>query len=82
MQSPLTLFSEIQKQWAGRPLTSLETAVNYIARTTTTEGLRVRSYLDSRRYEKGVKISDEIMETLELECTKTLGSWNYTVYPN
>ncbi len=35
------VFSEISKNWAGRPLTDYETVVNYISTTRTKTGLRV-----------------------------------------
>ena len=61
------LFSEISKSWAGRPLDSLETMLNYIQRTTTAGGLEVRAYLDTREYAKGVRVSDTDMKALALQ---------------
>ena len=58
------LFSEISKNWAGRPLDSYETILKYIRTTTTSSGLRVRAHLIRRRYPKGVKITDERMQAL------------------
>ena len=75
------LFSEISKNWAGRPLDSLETMLNYIRTTTTRGGLEVRSYLDSREYAKGVRISDAEMKELSLETGSDLARWNYTLNP-
>ena len=53
------LFSEISKNWAGRPLDSYETVMKYLRTTATSTGLRVRARLSRKRYEKKVKISDE-----------------------
>ncbi len=75
------LFSEISKNWAGRPLDSYETIVNYINSTTTSTGLNVRCYLDESEYEKGIKISDEDIETLCVTENNVLGKWNYTIEP-
>ncbi len=75
------LFSEISKNWAGRPLHSLETILNYIQTTTTAGGLEVRSYADTRQYATGVKISDADMKTLALEKRSELEKWNYTISP-
>ena len=75
------LFSEISKNWAGRPLDSLETMLNYIQTTTTTSGLEVRSYLNSKKYAKGIKISDADMKSLSLETGNELEKWNYTISP-
>lgn len=75
------LFSEISKNWAGRPLDSLETMRNYIDTTRTAGGLEVRSYSDTRKYAKGVKISDADMKALALEKGNELERWNYTISP-
>jgi len=75
------LFSEITKNWAGRPLDSLETMLNYIQTTRTNAGLEVRSYADTRTYAKGVKISNADMKALALEKGSQLENWNYTIRP-
>jgi len=75
------VFSEITKNWAGRPLDSYETILNYLDRTATSTGLKVRSYLDENVYETGVKISDEEMEALNISKHEVLGRWNYTIKP-
>jgi len=75
------LFSEISKNWAGRPLDSYETALNYIRSTTTTTGLRVRAHLVEQQYEKGIKISDAQMEALPIVRHESLPKWNYTIQP-
>ena len=75
------LFSEISKNWAGRPLDSVDTMLNYIRTTRTHRGLGVRAYQDSREYETGVKISNADMEALALDKRSDLGKWNYTIRP-
>jgi hypothetical protein len=75
------LFSEISKNWTGRPLDSLETMLNYIQTTRTATGLKVRSYLDTQKYAKGVRISDANMKALALEKGSELEKWNYTISP-
>jgi len=62
------LFSEISKNWAGRPLDSYETILNHIQTTTTSTGLRITAHLIEKTYEKGIKISDAQMR--ELSITK------------
>ena len=76
------LFSEISKHWAGRPLDSFETLLNYIRSTATTTGLRVRAHLVERRYEAGVKITDAEMRRLPVTKHDSLPRWNYTVAPD
>jgi hypothetical protein len=75
------LFSEISKNWRGRPLDSYDTCLKYLATTRTATGLTVRAYLDKAEYEKGVEIAKEEMARLRLERHKTLPKWNYTVTP-
>ena len=76
------LFSEISKNWAGRPLDSYETILKYIRTTTTSSGLRVCAHLIRRRYPKGVKITDERMQALSVTKDQTLPKWNYTIRPS
>ena len=75
------LFSEISKNWAGEPLRSYETILNYIRTTKTATGLRVKAYLVKKQYPKSVKVSDRQMQKLALEKHKTLPKWNYTLAP-
>ena len=75
------LFSEISKNWAGRPLDSVDTILKYIRTTRTATGLRVTAALTRRKYAKGVKISDHAMETLRLKRRRVLPQWNYTLRP-
>lgn len=76
------LFSEISKNWAGKPLDSYATILNYISTTQTSTGLRVRSYLVRKQYEKGVKITDDQMSEICITKYHTLPKWNYTIYPD
>lgn len=75
------LFSEISKNWAGRPLDSYQTILNYIRTTTTTTGLKVKAYLVTTDYPTGVRISDEEMEALQLTPHDTQPTRNYTLDP-
>ena len=76
------LFSEISKNWAGRPLDSYETVLKYIRSTQTRTGLKVQAHLVSRVYEKGVKISDAQMQALNISRHDDLPKWNYTLCPS
>ena len=75
------LFSEISKNWAGRPLDSYETALNCIGTTTTKTGLTVRAQLLDRLYEKDAKIADAQMHDLPISNHDSLPKWNYTLSP-
>jgi len=75
------LFSEISKNWAGEPLNSYETILKFIRTTKTTTGLKVRSRLMPKQYEKGIRVSDERMAQLNIVGHDTLPKWNYTINP-
>ena len=75
------LFSEISKNWAGRPLHSYQTILNYARSTTTSIGLEVKAYLVKKHYPEGVKISDEQIAQLRLERHTTQPERNYTLLP-
>ena len=76
------LHSEISKNWAGKPLQSYETVLNYLRTTKTETGLRVRARLERKHYPKGEKISDREMAQLRLIRHKTNPDWNYTLIPH
>ena len=72
------LFSEISKNWAARPLDSYETILKYLRTTTTTTGLRVRAHLVRKAYKKGVKITREQMDELDLTNTQLPSGESWT----
>jgi hypothetical protein len=75
------LFSFITMNWRGKPLHTYQTVVNLIAATTTATGLEVQCELDSRRYDKGRKVSDAELETVKIRPHRFHGEWNYTIEP-
>lgn len=76
------LFSEISKQWAGVPLVDHSTVVRLIRHTRTQTGLSVSCALDTRRYPKGIKLSQEQIAEISLYKHGVLPNWNYTLLPN
>jgi len=76
------LFCHISQNWRGKPLTSREVVVNLIASTRTERGLKVKCQLDENIYEKGKKISDEEMKSLNIQHHSFCEKWNYTIYPS
>ena len=76
------MFSHISKNWRGRPLVSLAVIISLIGSTTTKKGLRVRCGLDTNEYEKGIKVSDEELEELNISRHEFHGEWNYWVSPS
>jgi Rhodopirellula transposase DDE domain len=75
------LFSFITINWRGKPLRSFRTIVQLIAGTTTDTGLKVRAEIDTRKYPKGVKVSDAEMAGINLSRHAFHGDWNYTISP-
>jgi len=76
------LFSQITKNWRGRPLESLEVIVNLIASTTTEKGLVVKCKMDTSNYPKGIKVTDEELSAINLFGNEFHPNWNYTIYPS
>jgi hypothetical protein len=75
------MFCHITQNWRGRPLTDRVAIVELIGATTTKTGLRIECALDTRTYEKGIKISDDQMATLNIEGDEFHPEWNYTIKP-
>ncbi len=75
------LFSEISKNWAGQPLDSYETILNFIRTTKTQTGLVVTAALINGDYPTGVKVSAAQMGNVNLRRHRVLPIWNYTLLP-
>lgn len=75
------MFSFISKNWRGKPLDSLATIVNLIANTTTDTGLHIETSIDYATYEKGIEVTDEELESLNIKREKFHGEWNYMIKP-
>ncbi|MBW1790540.1 MAG: ISAzo13 family transposase [Deltaproteobacteria bacterium] len=75
------LFSFVSKNWEAEPLVSYERVLKSIRTTKTKTGLRVRACLLDRKYEKGIKISDDQMRKVNLKRYRVNPEWNYTIAP-
>jgi transposase len=75
------LFSFISINWRGKPLLTYQTIINLISSTKTKTGLKVNARLDKKIYKKGIKVSKEEMQLLNIVKDKFHGEWNYTVMP-
>lgn len=75
------LFSEISKNWAGRPLETYETVLKYIESTRTKTGLRVAASLNTTFYATGLAVPEEAKASLAIERHKVLPKFNYTLFP-
>lgn len=68
--------------WRGKPLISHEVIVNLIASTRTKGRLSVKCEIDTNRYEKGVKVTDQELRKIQLNKHDFHGEWNYTISPS
>jgi len=75
------MFCHITQNWRSRPLTDRAAVVELIAATTTKTGLKIESALDTRTYEKGIKVSKAEMNRLDIRGDEFHPEWNYTVTP-
>jgi len=75
------MFSYISMNWRAKPLISRETVVQLIANTKTKSGLTIQAALDENIYEKGVKVSKEDFNTINIERDTFHGEWNYSIKP-
>ena len=75
------LFSQITRNWAGRPLRTHQIIVDLISHTTTTTGLTVHCVLDTGQYPTGLRYTKKDVEALPLTRHHFHGEWNYTLKP-
>src|SRR5271165_5393550 len=75
------LFCRITQNWRGRPLTDHAAIIELIAATSTKTGLKVESALDTRVYEKGIKVTNAKMKSLDIRGDAFHPEWNYSVVP-
>ncbi len=75
------LFCYITKNWQGKPLVDIQTAIDLIGATRTTTGLKVICVQDNTVYELAKKVSDEDFATLKIVNLAPLESWNYIIKP-
>ena len=75
------LFSFISINWAGEPLLTYEIALGFIRSTTTEKGLKVEAVLVEKQYKRGLKVSNQEMNSLNITRAKICPNWNYTIHP-
>ena len=75
------LFSFITENWRAKPLVSYRVIVDLISATTTKTGLTVCCELDTGAYPKGIVVSDEEMQAINITREDFHGEWNYTIHP-
>jgi hypothetical protein len=76
------MFSFVSLNWRGKPLESVEMIVNLIAGTSTSTGLKIYAQLDDRQYPKGIEVTDEQLDAVNITRDTSHGDWNYTIAPS
>jgi transposase len=75
------LFCYISKNWQGKPLVDVQSAIDLIGSTTTTTGLKVICVRDDTQYQLAKKVSDEEFESIRIFRISPFEAWNYTILP-
>jgi transposase len=73
------LFCFISKNWQGKPLIDVQTAVNLIGSTTTATGLKVICQTDNTEYELSKKVTDKQFKALPIIKISSFEDWNYMI---
>ena len=75
------LFGPVTYNWQGRPLRSFEIVLECIRSTSTKKGLKVDAVLNDKEYQKGIKVSNSQMKSINLVRHDELPLWNYSLAP-
>lgn len=75
------LFCYISKNWQGKPLVDVQTAIELIGSTRTTTGLDVVCVRDDTEYTLAKKVSDDEFDTISLNKIPPFEAWNYKILP-
>jgi hypothetical protein len=76
------LFCYISKNWQGKPLVDVQTAVDLIGSTKTTTGLEVICVRDDTEYKLARKVSNTDFESINLKKIHPFETWNYRISPS
>lgn len=76
------VFPHVARSISGVKLNSADDAKKLIKGTTTEVGLKVKARVTHKIYEKGQKVSKEILKKLNIVHHGKLGQLNYTVRPS
>lgn len=75
------LFCYISKNWQGKPLVDVQSAIDLIGSTRTTTGLEVICVRDDTEYKLAKKVSDEDFATIQMVKIAPFELWNYRILP-
>ncbi len=75
------MFSFISMNWRAKPLVSYRVIVDLISATTTDTGPTVRCELDTNTCPKGITVSKQEMNAINITRADFHGNWNDTIRP-
>jgi hypothetical protein len=64
------LFGPISVNWAGKPLRTFEIMLAYIRGTNTDTGLQVKAFLVEDVYQKGIQVTQAVMQSLQIHYSE------------
>jgi hypothetical protein len=76
------LFCYISRNWQGKPLIDIQTAIDLIGTTRTTTGLKVFCVRDDSKYELAKKVSNKDYATIKIVKIAPFEGWNYQILPH
>lgn len=76
------MFSLISANWAGEPLDSYKTMLNYVRHTGSSTGFHCRACLDHRPYSPQRRTTTEQKNFVVLRRRRVLPQWNYSILPH
>jgi len=76
------LFCYISKNWQGKPLVDIQTAIDLIGSTRTNTGLEVICVRDDTEYHLAKKVSEEDFKSINISKIPPFESWNYQIHPS
>ena len=76
------VFCHITSNWRGQPLETHQIVVDLIGSTRTQTGLVVKAKLDAHTYQKGRKVTEVELRSVNMTPSRFHGEWNYVISPS
>ncbi len=76
------MFNVISQNWAGQPLVSYETVLQFIRTAKTQNEFHCRARLNRTQYKTGLKITPKEKACINLTPHRVFPIWNYTIAPH
>ncbi len=65
--------------WRAKPLTTLQIIIDLISSTKTEKGLKVKAVFDDNTYPKGIVVTEDEMNKINILRNEFHGEWNYVI---